>query len=321
MLNRLTSCLLAALLSCLTPQLVAQATKAAKTAPAVKEEKDTTPVLVVVNGQPITERDLDRLLRTRQVPEAMWAGARERFLEQLIDARLIQGFLDSRQTVAVKEEVDEQVRRIREFAAKEGDPDKILSAMGYTEKSLRDEFALPLAWKRHVNRVVPANKLKEYFAEHRQEFDGTKVRASHILIRVTAPRESDEWKTAEEKLRQLRVQIVQKKLTFADAAKANSDGPSKESGGDLGYFPYSGKMSDEFSRVAFGLKVGEISEPFRSRFGVHLCLVTDRQPGELSLEDVRDEVFARIAQELWDKTVAELRASTKIERKSQGEGR
>jgi parvulin-like peptidyl-prolyl isomerase len=72
-------------------------------------------------------------------------------------------------------------------------------------------------------------------------------------------------------------------------------------------------MPEEFSRAAFGLKVGEISRPFRTPFGVHLCLVTERRPGDLSLEDVREEVLKRLSQELWDQTVVELRKAAKIE--------
>lgn len=296
------------------------AVQAAKPAPKNAAPKDTSPVLAVVNGQPITSVELSRLMQTRRVPEAQRGEYRTKFLDQLVDAHLIQAYLDARQTTALREELDEQVNRLRVMILKEGkDFDKALAEMGYTEKSLRDELALPLAWKRHVDRTITPAKLKEYFTEHRPEFDGTKVRASHILIKISTAVESPELKAAEDKLRQLRAQIIQKKLSFADAAKTSSEGPSKDSGGDVGYFPYTGKMPADFSRVAFGLKVGEISEPFRTRFGVHLCVVTDRQPGELSLEDVRDEVLAKMSQELWEKTVAELRTSAKIEWKTTGD--
>ena len=298
----------------------AVAFQATKPAPKTVAPKDTSPVLVVVNEQPITSAELTRLLQTRKVPEERRGEFRKRFLEQLIDVHLIHAYLDARQTTAPREELDEQVNRLRVMILKEGkDFDKALSEMGYTEKSLRDEMALPLAWKRHVDRTVTPTNLKQYFAEHRPEFDGTKVRASHILLKVPTATESAELKTAESKMREIRALIIQKKLTFADAAKMYSEGPSKDSGGDIGYFPYTGKMPADFSRIAFGLKVGEVSEPFRSRFGVHLCVVTERQPGELSLEDVRDEVLAKMSQELWEKTVAVLRAAAKIEWKTTGD--
>jgi peptidyl-prolyl cis-trans isomerase C len=66
--------------------------------------------------------------------------------------------------------------------------------------------------------------------------------------------------------------------------------------------------------VAFALKTGDVSQPIESPFGVHLITVTDRKPGDLSLEDVRGKVLDVLSKELWDKTVAELRTQAKIER-------
>ena len=97
------------------------------------------------------------------------------------------------------------------------------------------------------------------------------------------------------------------------AAREHSAAPSKEQGGDVGEFPYVGKMPARFSREAFGLEVGEISQPFRTPYGMELCLVTSREPGDLSLEDVRDDVLARLSQEMWKQTIAEMRKEAKIE--------
>ena len=285
----------------------------AKSPPAAKRET----VLVTVNGKNITQTQLDRMLLTRQVREEQRDKARAAFLEEMIDARLIQQFLDSRDTKASKQEIDAQVNRIR-GAAKQGggDPDKILAERGYTPESLREEFALPLAWKHHVERAVPASRLKTYFDEHHAEFDGTKVKASHIIFRLRRDGEqADEevWKEAEAKLSDIRKQIVKGQISFEDAARKYSQAPSKVDGGDVGEFPFVGKQPEQFSREAFRLKVGEISQPFRSRFGVHLCVVTGRTPGDLSLEDVRDEVLARMSQEMWKQTVADMRKTAKIE--------
>src|SRR6185436_2702944 len=111
----------------------------------------------------------------------------------------------------------------------------------------------------------------------------------------------------------LRKEIVGKKLTFEEAARKHSQAPSKEQGGDVGDFPYAGKMFAQFSRQAFALEVGEISQPFRTPYGMELCLVTERTPGDLSLEDVRDDVVARLSQEMWKQTIADLRKDAKIE--------
>lgn len=270
-------------------------------------------VLVVVNGRKVTESDLDRWLLTRKVSDEQRLAERDRFIEQLIDARLMQQFLEARDTKATKQELDEQVNRIRNAAKKRGaDPDKVLAELGYTPQSLRDEFALPIAWRHHVDRAVPAARLKAYFDAHHPEFDGTTVRARRILVKP-ADGTNEAWQAAETKLAALRQQIADGRLTFEQAARDHSQAPSRAQGGDVGEFPFSGKMPAQFSRAAFGLQDGEISRPFRTRYGMELCQVIERKPGDLSLEDVRDDVLARLSQELWNETIADLRKTATIE--------
>jgi peptidyl-prolyl cis-trans isomerase C len=238
---------------------------------------------------------------------------RKTFLNDLIDTRLIQQFLKSRKTVATSQEIDAQINFLKDGLKQAGlNPDKTLEEKGFTTELLREKFAVPIAWKHHIDRAVTPERLKKYFTEHRAEFDGTRVQARQILIKAS-PGNEEARKAAETRLEDLRKQIEAKQISFADAAREHSEAPSKEQGGDIGSFPYTGKMPQEFSRQAFKLKVGEISQPFRSRFGVHLCLVTDRQPGDLSLEDVRDDVLDRMSKELWQEMTVELRKTAKIE--------
>jgi foldase protein PrsA len=50
-------------------------------------------------------------------------------------------------------------------------------------------------------------------------------------------------------------------------------------------------MVEEFAKVAFSMKVGEVSEPVKTPFGYHIIKVTDREEGkDVSYEDVADMV-------------------------------
>jgi parvulin-like peptidyl-prolyl isomerase len=107
------------------------------------------------------------------------------------------------------------------------------------------------------------------------------VQASHILVAVkdvppTAT--SEEKKKADEaaqvKIKQILAEIRSGKISFADAAKANSDDPgSKDKGGDLGIF-MRGMMLKEFENGAFSAKPSVITEPIKSDAGYHIILVT-----------------------------------------------
>lgn len=59
------------------------------------------------------------------------------------------------------------------------------------------------------------------------------------------------------------------------AAEVSTDSGTKDKGGDLGWFG-TGTMVAEFQTAAFGLKVGEISEPVKSQFGYHIIQLLAR---------------------------------------------
>jgi parvulin-like peptidyl-prolyl isomerase len=89
------------------------------------------------------------------------------------------------------------------------------------------------------------------------------VRASHILVEN------------ESKANELKKQI-DGGYDFARVAKKHSKCPSRESGGDLGFFG-KGMMVKEFEDAAFSLDIGQVSEPVKTQFGYHLILVTEKK--------------------------------------------
>jgi len=90
-----------------------------------------------------------------------------------------------------------------------------------------------------------------------------KVRASHILV------------NDEETAKKLKAEI-ESGADFAEVAKKHSLCPSKESGGDLGFFG-KGQMVKEFEDAAFSLDTGAVSAPVKTQFGYHLIVVTEKR--------------------------------------------
>jgi hypothetical protein len=299
----------------------AKSTATRKSAAAPKADKPsaaaTGRILVTVDGQPITEGDLEFLMLSRQVPAELRPTARKALLETLIDQQLVREHLKGLRAEPSTAQLDLQVAGIRQMIVRGGsNPDEVLSKLGYDEARLRRELSLPLSWRIHVQRTVAPEKLREYFDKNRSRFDGTQLRASQIFLKLNADATPQAEQAAKEKLDQLRKQIVAGTVAFGEAASKHSEAPSRDQGGDVGYFPYRGKMPEEIARIAFGLDVGAVSEPFRTSFGMHLVTVTDRKPGQLSLEDARPQVFEEISQRLWQETVRELRSKAKIEWKT-----
>lgn len=106
---------------------------------------------------------------------------------------------------------------------------------------------------------------------------GTEHRVSHILIKTT-PILNDAQ--AKAKLASIVADIKAGKITFEEAAKANSvDYASGADGGDLG-FNFLDVYDPAFAKVAQKSKVGVISAPFKSQFGWHILKVTDTRQGD-----------------------------------------
>jgi peptidyl-prolyl cis-trans isomerase SurA len=72
-------------------------------------------------------------------------------------------------------------------------------------------------------------------------------------------------------------------------AKENSQDGSAPKGGDLGWAG-PGMFVPEFEEVMNRLAEGKISEPFASRFGLHLLQVLERKRVELTQAEVREQV-------------------------------
>lgn len=99
----------------------------------------------------------------------------------------------------------------------------------------------------------------------------SQVRASHILLMYAGSARSSATRSKEEALQQIEALKAQLDggADFAELARAHSDCPSSESGGDLGAF-HEGQMVPAFEQAAFGLDVGATSGVVETDFGYHL---------------------------------------------------
>jgi peptidyl-prolyl cis-trans isomerase C len=100
---------------------------------------------------------------------------------------------------------------------------------------------------------------------------------------------------------------------FEDIAKQVSLDGSKDYGGDLGYFSAE-EMVPEFSKAAFALKIGDISEPVKTDYGWHVIKLEDRkQGGAQPFDQVKAGIKAVLMRKKVQEAVSELRKQAKIE--------
>ena len=137
--------------------------------------------------------------------------------------------------------------------------------------------------------------------------------ARHILVRTSEiVSEAD----ARRRLADLRGRIVTGGADFAELARLHSADGSASRGGDLDWL-LPGDTVPEFERVMGTLKVGEISQPFKSNFGWHLLQVLERRAAGLTQDrkrmQARQALKERKADDAYQEWLRLLRDRTYVE--------
>jgi len=135
--------------------------------------------------------------------------------------------------------------------------------------------------------------IKKVLAKYPEYVDGTEVTASHILALARSNDTKEQHAKAKELILKVQAELKAGTITFAEAAKKYSQGPSASDNGNLGAFTFD-KMVVPFAKAAFKLKIGEVSKIVETQFGYHLIKVTKRQ----SPADLAEKVAKRRAEEL-----------------------
>lgn len=170
--------------------------------------------------------------------------------------------------------LDEYVEMFTKFKLKVAEAEKLgYDTIPKLKKELdgyRKQLALPYLIDSVENQAMVT-----------QAYDRIKneVRASHILIRVDANASPKDTLAAYNKIMALKAR-VEKGEDFASVAKMKngSEDPSAASnGGDLGFFT-AFQMVYPFEEKAFTTQIGQVSDPFRTRYGYHIVKVTDKRP-------------------------------------------
>lgn len=308
--ERMYLLLLAAVLGCVC---VDTPVAAAETGPPA----DKDPVVATVDGRPILKSEVDRLLAkvtgSKDVNPAALPLLRAALLGEIVDRRLVMAYARRTKSAAEPAQVDKALAELKAKLASQGRAlEDYLKQQSIDRAELRRRIAWELTWKKYHDRHLTEQRLQAFFREHRREFDGTQISVSHILLRPEGddPKEMDELI---ERAEAIRNQITAGPLTFAEAVRKHSAGPSAGSGGRLGPIARHAPMVEAFSRAAFQLEVGELSGPVRTRFGVHLIRCEGIRPGTKGLDEVRGQVEEALARQLLEELARRQERHTPVE--------
>ncbi|MEW5806854.1 MAG: peptidylprolyl isomerase [Acidobacteriota bacterium] len=220
-------------------------------------------------------------------------------------------------------DVEDYVNSVKMTFPNEENFKEFMKSSGCSESDFKQEAKKKLIiGKYEREKIAPQVRVsekdaREYYDKNREHFKTKDLtRASFILIPYsedTPPEKKAELrKKAEEALRE-----AKSGKDFAGLAKKYSGAPNAQKGGDLGYFPR-GVMVPNFEKIAFDLKIGEISDIFETQFGYNILKVTDRkEAGYMDFENIKMQIIDRLMQkgvlEAIAKKASELKSQAKIE--------
>jgi len=256
---------------------------------------DGKEVIAVVNDYQILKEDFN--IQVEQVKKTLEANGmnfsgkegeknlaeiKKTVLESMINDQLSLQQAEEKNITVTDEELKNSIKELETYYGGEEALDKYLTEQGMNradfEDLLKDQMIINKLYDEITAGIsVTDEEAKKYFEENKSLFELTspEIRASHILV--------DTEEEAQKILNE-----IKNGADFAELAKKYSKDPSKENGGDLGFF---GKdvMVEEFEKAAFDLEVGEVSEPVKTDFGYHIIKVTDKRT-ELTFNDVKDYI-------------------------------
>ncbi len=291
---------------------------------------------VILNGQEISgeavQFELDRLVRfymshgmTIDEVKKNLPQLEEKALEQAIGAKLLLDRAAQLDLPVTASDIDAEVQKVIMQVGGEENYRKALEAQGITEEAFRRELEKGARVNMLVNQACAhvdeptEDEVTAFYNAHKAEYVvPQQVLCQHILVKSEEGDLPEAKSAAFEKIREIRERILAGG-DFAEEAKKNSDCPSGQEGGSLGWFGR-GMMVPEFDACAFDMKKGEVSNIVQTQFGYHIIYKADERGGEeQTLVDVHDQIKELLRHNArgraMDAFVAELREKATIEYK------
>jgi parvulin-like peptidyl-prolyl isomerase len=282
---------------------------------------DDKTVIAKLMNREITLGDIKA--KVAAIPGQLNSQQEAQVFAEVLQSLLDQVLLEAQISKTNSEPSEEELRRATDALTKQlqaKNPtmtlEKYAKATNQTTTNIYNQIRFRLGLQKMLVASQGLETIEQFYQEHQTEFDGSELRVSHILLRPLSSGNFEDLSKLIRQAQSIREEILSGKLTFAEAAKKYSSGPSRDQGGDLGWIKRDGPMVEAFNRGAYTLKKddgSEVSEPVVSNFGVHLITRTGSKPGTRRFEEIREQVQPLYMQQLSEKLLKQLRSDVKPE--------
>ncbi len=257
------------------------------------------PLAALVNGQPILLADYQQEIARFEAAmvgqgfdlksedgQAMLAQMRRQVLDSMIEQVLISQTATQEGMAVSEEELEAVIQQSIEEGGGQASFEEWLQTSDLTYEDFKEEIRFQLLAQAIFERLAASVPTT-----------AEQVHARHILVQT------------EEEAQAILAQLQAGGDFVALARERSQDENTKETGGDLGFFPRGQLISPELEEAAFALQPGQISEVVQSQFGYHIVQVlekvTDRPLPLEVLNSLKEQAFAAWMREQWDKATVE----------------
>ena len=245
---------------------------------ATAQDNTDRAVVAEINGEPITQIELDQLIAQQTGGNTeLPAVQRRQFLEEIINLVLLAQAGEA-EGLALGPDLQARINNNRRRAL----------AQAFVRRNARAD-------------QISQDMLRERYEAQYGEGVPVEYRARHILV--------GEAEQAEGLIRR-----IKEGESFATLAQQHSQDGSAQDGGDLGWFA-PGDMVAPFAEAVSALEPGEMtSEPVETRFGWHVIRLDEVRDGEVpAFEAVADQISMQLINERIQAQIDGLRGDARIE--------
>ena len=206
------------------------------------------PVVMVVNGEPITRSEFEYSFNKNNSEGVIDKKSVDEYVDLFINYKL-------KVAAALDAKYDTLTSFKTEFAQ-------------YRDQQVRPAFVTDADMEAEAHKIY--NKTVEQIGP-----DGM-IRVAHILIRAQQQAPQSEWDAAKVRIDSI-YNALKNGADFEELAKRVSQDPGSARQGGLLPFVQRGQLVKEFENAAYALQPGEMSGVIQSPYGYHVILMKERK--------------------------------------------
>jgi peptidyl-prolyl cis-trans isomerase SurA len=264
-------------------------------------------VVAIVDDEVITLYELNQKIQdmTGMAPEDIrikdeekYLETRKNILELMIDDKIAQKKIQELGIMISQAQIDAAIEDIKKNnRMTQDDLLNGLKSEGLTYEKYRETIKTDLERNRLINSEVKSKilireeQILQYYQDHQKDFSNPEqVQLAGIFLNQKDPKDEDELRDLFKKAENILVQLNNAK-TFSELAKAFSEGPGADEGGNLGTIK-TDQLDETLRTIIDNMPEGGVSQPIHRGNGVQIFKLLKRVGGKgKPFEEVRDSIY------------------------------